>query len=58
MSLLNTADIYVVVFQPVLEFEFFASHSFGIPLADLEVVAGSSTLPCTSYMLRVRGASR
>jgi hypothetical protein len=27
-------------------------------LADVEVVAGSSTLPCTSYMLRVRGASR
>ena len=56
MSLLNAADIYVVCFKKGLKFKFFGSHTFSIPVADVEVVAGCSTMPFTSYMFRVRNA--
>ena len=36
----------------------FGSHTLSIPMADVEVVAGRSTLPFTSYVFRVRDASR
>ena len=58
MSLLNAADIYVVCFQKGLKFKLFGSHTLSIPVADVEVVAGRSTLPFTSYVFRVRDASR
>ena len=58
MSLLNAADIYIVCFKKGLKFTFFCSHTFNIPVADNEVVAGRSTLPFTSYVFRVRDASR
>ena len=40
------------------EVQVFGSHTFSIPVADVEVVAGRSTLPFTSYVFRVRDANR
>ena len=57
-SRLNAADIYFVCFKKGLKFKFFGSHSFSIPVADVEVVASRSTLSFTSYVFRVRDASR
>ena len=57
MRLLYTADIYVSFLQKNLEFEFFVSASFRIPIEHPKIVAGSSTLPHTSFMSVVRGAS-
>ena len=54
----NAADIYVVGFKKGLKFKFFGSHTFSIPVADVEVVAGRSALPFTSYVFRIRDASR
>ena len=44
--------------KKVFKFKFFGSHTFSISVADVEVVAGRSTLPFTSYVFRVRDASR
>ena len=57
MCLLYTADIYVSFIQKSLEFKIFVSDSFRIPMELPNSVAGSSTLPHTSFMSGVRGAS-
>ena len=45
-------------FKKGMKFKCFGSHTFSIPVADVEAVARRSTLPFTSYMFRVRDASR